>query len=183
MVLLDKVSQKVELFKESIMARQFADDDGKLRIFGSTLEEMRANRRATGETFPSKFTKKTLPQSTIDNLQPKVASRIDFSDEKMGPKYPKKVTKKEVTVEGDIGSVDRNNPDVIGPDMGKVNKEAKSAREFSATEMAQNLMSPGYNKKKGGAIKAKKMATGGKVSQLAKANGIAVRGKSRGRIV
>jgi hypothetical protein len=36
--------------------------------------------------------------------------------------------------------------------------------------------------KKGGAVKAKKMASGGKVSQLAKANGIAVRGKSRGRI-
>jgi hypothetical protein len=30
---------------------------------------------------------------------------------------------------------------------------------------------------------AKKYAKGGKVSQLAKANGIAVRGKSKGRIV
>jgi hypothetical protein len=37
--------------------------------------------------------------------------------------------------------------------------------------------------KKGGAIKTKKMASGGKVSQLAKANGIAVKGKSRGRII
>ena len=37
------------------------------------------------------------------------------------------------------------------------------------------------DKKKGGAVK--KMAPGGKVSQLAKANGIAVKGKSRGRIV
>ena len=37
--------------------------------------------------------------------------------------------------------------------------------------------------KKGGAVKTKKMASGGKTSQLAKANGIAVRGKSRGRIV
>jgi hypothetical protein len=166
------------------MARDYADDDGKLRIFGKTLEEMRQNRRQTGETFPSKFTKKTLRQSSIDNLQPSTASRVDFSDEKIGPKFPKKVTKKEVTVEGERGSVDRNNPDVIGPDMSKVNKEAaKSAREFTATEMAQNLMSPGYNKKKGGAIKAKKMASGGKVSQLAKANGCAVRGKSKGRIV
>ena len=173
-----KVRQKARLFKESIMAREYADDDGKLRIFGSTLEEMRQNRRKTGETFPSKFTKKTLPQSSIDNLQPKVSSRIDFSDEKIGPKYPKKVTKKEVTVEGDIGSVDRNNPDVIGPDMGKVNKEAKSAREFTATEMAQNLMSPGYNKKKGGMIK--KMAKGGSVSSASKrADGCAIRGKTR----
>lgn len=37
--------------------------------------------------------------------------------------------------------------------------------------------------KKGGAVKAKKYAKGGKVSQLAKANGIAVKGKSRGRII
>jgi len=35
-------------------------------------------------------------------------------------------------------------------------------------------------KKKGGTVK--KMAIGGKVSQLAKANGIAVRGKTRGKI-
>ena len=169
------------------MARQFADDDGKLRIFGKTLEEMKANRRATGETFPSKFTKNTLRQSSIDNLQPSVASRVDFSNEKIGPKFPKKVTKETVTVEGERGSVDRDNPDVIGPDMSKVNKEsAKPTRDFSAMEMAQNLMSPGYNKlKKGGAVKSKSkcMASGGKVSQLAKANGIAVRGKSRGRIV
>jgi FKBP-type peptidyl-prolyl cis-trans isomerase len=36
------------------------------------------------------------------------------------------------------------------------------------------------NYKKGGKVKC--MASGGKVSQLAKANGIAVRGKSRGKI-
>ena len=38
------------------------------------------------------------------------------------------------------------------------------------------------NYKKGGTVKTKKMASGGKVSQLAKANGIAVRGKTRGKI-
>ena len=167
------------------MAREYADDDGKLRIFGQTLEELRQNRRKTGETFPSKFTKKTLPQSSIDNLQPKPASRIDFSDEKIGPKYPKKVTKKEITIEGERGSVDRSNPDVIGPDMSKVNKESsKPAREFTAMEMAQNLMSPGYNKKKGGAIKAKKMAKGGSVSSASKrADGCATKGKTKGRII
>ena len=169
------------------MAREYADDDGKLRIFGQTLEEMRQNRHATGETFPSKFTKKTLPQSSIDNLQPKPASRVDFSNEKIGPKLnaPKKITKETVTVEGERGSVDRDNPDVIGPDMSKVNKEAaKPAREFTAMEMAQNLMSPGYNKKKGGAIKAKEYKKGGSVSSASKrADGCAVKGKTRGRIV
>ena len=165
------------------MAREYADDDGKLRIFGQTLEEMRQNRRKTGETFPSKFTKKTLPQSSIDNLQPKTASRIDFSDEKIGPKYPKKITKKEITIEGERGSVDRDNPDVIGPDMGKVNKEsAKSAREFSAMEKAQNLMSPGYNKKKGGMVK--KYKSGGSISSASKrADGCATKGKTKGRLI
>ena len=100
----------------------------------------------------------------------------------MGPKFPKKITKKEVTVEGERGSVDRSNPDVIGPDMSKVNKEAaKPTREFTAMEMAQNLMSPGYNKKKGGAIKYKK---GGSVSSASKrADGCAVKGKTKGRII
>lgn len=166
------------------MAREYADDDGKLRIFGKTLEEMRQNRHQTGETFPSKFTKNTLRQSSIDNLQPSVASRVDFSNEKIGPKFPKKVTKETVTVEGERGSVDRDNPDVIGPDMSKVNKEAaKPTRDFTAMEMAQNLMSPGYNKlKKGGAVK--KMAKGGSVSSASKrADGCAVKGKTKGRLV
>lgn len=163
------------------------DDDGKMRIFGKTLEEMRANRRATGATFPSKFDKKTLRQTSIDNLQPSVASRIDFSDEKMGPKFkaPKKIVREKISVEtptGDIGSVDKT-ADVIGPDMSKVIKEVatpKLAREFTATEMAQNLMSPGYNKKKGGMIKTKKMSSGGKVGSASKrADGCAVRGKTR----
>jgi hypothetical protein len=37
--------------------------------------------------------------------------------------------------------------------------------------------------KKGGKVKTKCMASGGKVSQLAKANGIAIKGKTKGRIV
>jgi hypothetical protein len=56
----------------------------------------------------------------------------------------------------------------------------KPTRDFTATEMAQNLMSPGYNKmKKGGAVKSKP-----KVSSASKrADGIATKGKTRGRIV
>ena len=170
--------------------------DGKLRILGKTLEEMRENRRSTGETMPSKFSKKDNTSSTSKN-KPNISSRTDFSDEKIAPKFkaPKKSTKEKISVEtpsGDTGSVDRT-ADVIGPDMAKVNKDmAKPTRDFTATEMAQNLMSPGYNNmKKGGAVKTKKMSSsgkvkkmssGGKTSQLAKANGIAVRGKTRGKI-
>ena len=170
------------------------DDDGKLRIFGKTLDEMRSNRRSTGETFPSKFTKKTLNQPSIDNLQPTTGSRVDFSDEKKGPNFraPKKITKEKVSIEtpsGDIGSVDRT-ADVIasGPDMSKITKadeekenKVKAPREFTAMEMAQNLMSPGYNKKKGGMIKTKKMSSGGSTASK-RADGCAVRGKTKGKM-
>ncbi|CAB4848231.1 MAG: hypothetical protein F2774_03940 [Actinobacteria bacterium] len=165
------------------MAKEYADDDGKLRIFGTTLDEMADNRRKTGETFPSKFTKKTLRQSSIDNLQPTTGKRVDFSDEKMGPKYkrPVKVTKKEVeieaTPEGEYGST-HNIDTTLGPDMGKT---FKTTSEPSSDLQENARRSLGF--KKGGKVKSKCMASGGKVSQLAKANGIAVRGKSRGRIV
>jgi hypothetical protein len=91
---------------------------------------------------------------------------------------PVKITKKEVSVEGNRGSVDKTS-DVIGPDMGKVVKEAVAEKEMDLQDKARRSM--GF--KKGGKAKSKCMASGGKVSQLAKANGIAVRGKSRGRIV
>jgi hypothetical protein len=156
----------------------------ELKILGKTLDEWKES------SFPSR-----LEAAKAKAKAGQVANRVDFSDEKMGPKFKadtkpiKKITKEKVSVEtptGDIGSVDRT-ADVIGPDMSKVVKDVvatKPARDFTATEMAQNLMSPGYNKmKKGGAVKSKKMSSGGKTSQLAKANGIAVRGKSRGRII
>jgi hypothetical protein len=139
--------------------------DGKTRFFGKTKEEIQANRRAINESFLPKI------KTTAGNI----ASRTDFSDEKIGPNFkaPKKITKEKISVEtptGEIGSVDRT-ADVIGPDMAKLNKEtAKPAREFTATEMAQNLMSPGYNKmKKGGSVS----------SASRRADGCAVRGKTR----
>ena len=114
--------------------------------------------------------------------------RAILPDEKIGPKFKpvnpaKKITKETVTVEGDRGSVDRSNPDVIGPNMSQVIKDVaplKPTRDFTATEMAQNLMSPGYNKmKKGGVVKAKS-----KVSSASKrADGIATKGKTRGRMI
>jgi hypothetical protein len=152
----------------------------ELKILGKTLDEWKES------SFPSK-----LAAAKAKAKAGQISNRIDFSDEKIGPKFRtdtkpvKKITKEKVSVEtpsGDIGSVDRT-ADVIGPDMSKVVKETiKPAREFSATEMAQNLMSPGYNKmKKGGAVK--KMSSGGKVSSASKrADGIATKGKTRGKI-
>ena len=163
--------------------REAMKGDGKARLFGKTGEEARAHRAEVNAAFARK------KDSSSSDDKPNIASRTDFSNDKMGPNFrvPKKTAKAKVeTPSGDMGSVDRT-ADVIasGPDMSTVNKEAaKPTRDFTATEMAQNLMSPGYNKmKKGGAVKTKKMASGGKTSQLAKANGCAVRGKSKGRIV
>ena len=150
-----------------------SNDDGKLRIGGKTINELLA---MGGKSKPSG----------------NIASRTDFSDEKMGPKFKadtkpiKKITKEKVSVEtpsGNIGSVDRT-ADVIGPDMSKVIKDVvatKPAREFTAMEMAQNLMSPGYNKKKGGMIKTKKMSSGGSTASK-RADGCAVRGKTKGKM-
>ena len=179
-VLKKKVKQKVKSFKEFIMA--------ELKIGGKTIKEIGDEARARRRAFTESFLPKT--KTTSGNI----ASRTDFSDEKIGPKFRadtkpvKKITKEKVSVEtpsGDIGSVDRT-ADVIGPDMSKVIKDVvatKPARDFTATEMAQNLMSPGYNKmKKGGAVK--KMASGGKVSSASKrADGIATKGKTRGRMI
>jgi hypothetical protein len=126
-----------------------------------------------------------------------IGSRVDFSDEKKGPNFnvPKKITKKEVSVEtpsGNIGSLDRT-ADVIasGPDMSKVVKPdvtsiVPTAREFDAMQQAQNLMSRGYNMKKGGAVKSKSkcMSSGGKISSASKrADGCATKGKTRGRMI
>lgn len=151
------------------------NNDGKARFFGKTINELLA---MGGKSTPS------------GNL----SSRVDFSDEKIGPKFRddtkkpiKKITKEKLSVEtpsGNIGSLDRT-ADVIGPDMSKVIKEAampKSAREFTAMEMAQNLMSPGYNKKKGGMIKTKKYSKGGSTASK-RADGCATKGKTKGRIV
>jgi len=49
--------------------------------------------------------------------------------------------------------------------------------------MAQNLMSPGYNKmKKGGSVKAKCMSKGGSTASK-RADGCAMRGKTKGRMI
>jgi hypothetical protein len=76
-------------------------------------------------------------------------------------------------------------------DNERVRKSQEAARVKMLDTIKKSMSGPTVRdaqgnieyKKKGGAIKAKKMASGGKVSQLAKANGCAVRGKSKGRII
>jgi hypothetical protein len=156
----------------------------ELKILGKTLDEWKES------SFPSK-----LAAAKAKAKAGQISNRVDFSDEKIGPKFRadtkpvKKITKEKVSVEtpsGNIGSVDRT-ADVIGPDMSKVIKDVaatKPARELDAMQMAQNLMSRGYNMKKGGKVKAKKMASGGKVSSASKrADGCATKGKTKGRMI
>jgi hypothetical protein len=99
----------------------------------------------------------------MDKLSPKelMQAGLDAQSE-AGNKKPVKVIKK-----GDMSPETKALPDeVVKPPKG-IGKSEKD-------------MDPIPAKKKGGMIK--KMAGGGKVSQLAKANGIAVRGKTRGKI-
>mgnify|MGYP007049611334 CR=1 FL=1 len=64
--------------------------------------------------------------------------------------------------------------DTIGGALGKPGGDSMRA------QIAQTQ--PGMMKK-GGAVKSKKMASGGKVGQLSKADGCAVKGKTKGRMV
>jgi hypothetical protein len=159
-----------------------------LKIFGKTVkeigEEARAKRQALNESF-----KKKSPMSAdgIDRelegrpANPDFPGKLGISpSDKIGPKFnaPKKVTKKEITVEGDYGSVDRDNPDVIGPDMGKINKAAAEIADVDMQDKARKSM--GF--KRGG--KTKCMSSGGKASSASRrADGCAIRGKTRGRMV
>jgi len=60
--------------------------------------------------------------------------------------------------------------------------QQKELKDLYETGISDKDIAAAKGNKKGGAIKVKKMASGGKVSQLAKANGCAVRGKTRGTI-
>ena len=126
------------------------------------------------------------PKATPGNI----GSRVDFSDEKIGPKFKdkpvKKITREKTTVEGDIGSVDRNNPDVIGPNMGQVNTPDAPSATQDMDPMEQARKSMGF--KRGGKIKKAcgggKMASGGKVTRSKashRADGCCVKGHTKGK--
>ena len=147
------------------------------------LDRIKRNMDIAGATLAGRF------KATPGNI----GSRVDFSDEKTGPKFrsPKKITREKTTVEGDIGSVDTSNPYVIGPNMGQVNPVAGATPELTPQQQAQNLLSRGYatpGMKRGGKVKAKcgvgKMASGGKVSRSSaskRGDGCATKGHTRGK--
>jgi hypothetical protein len=70
-----------------------------------------------------------------------------------------------------------------GPVMGPINKTLDAALG-NPHESARRGLEQGYAEMRAAKKieSEKKMAKGGKVSQLAKANGIAVKGKTRGKI-
>jgi len=146
-----------------------SNDDGKLRIGGKTINEILA------------MGSKSKPSGNI-------SSRVDFSNEKIGPKFKsnaKKESKKEMPP-GDMGSVDTTD-DVIGPDMSKITKadeekepavekepvakkEPVAEKELDLQEKARRSM--GF--KKGGTVKSS--------SASKRADGCAQRGKTKGKI-
>ena len=81
---------------------------------------------------------------------------------------------------------DRYDTGTTDEDIAVAKQKAAEMANMMKQPAGQGTMGPMQGMKKGGKVKAKpvkKMASGGKVSQLAKANGIAVRGKSRGRMI
>lgn len=166
----------------------------ELKLFGKTVKEIgeaaKARRQAVNESF------KKQSATSADGIDRELEGRPanpDFpgklgisANDKIGPKFntPKKVTKETVTVEGDRGSVDRDNPDVIGPDMGKVNAAVKEVADLDLQDKARKSM--GF--KRGGKVRAKcgggKMASGGKVSRSSaskRADGCCVKGHTKGK--
>ena len=139
-----------------------------LKLFGKRI----------GGPKPEDFKKRISSDDKIgpDLRVPSRMARQDFSEmTSKGPNMGKvnKVTKKEVTVEtpeGEYGSVNReDNPEAIGPDMSKVNKSVEVEKEMDLQDKARRSM--GFKK-------------GGKVGSASKrADGIATKGKTRGRII
>lgn len=170
--------------------------EGFRRAFGISdyLGKSRAAKRtkAAAEDMTKRITEKSNVGPGVTVSKPK--------------KNTVKVIKKETTVEtptGNLGSVDRTS-DVIGPDMGRVNREApvvemstQASPEDVARikgddrstwvdphEQARRMM--GF--KKGGSVKKKSgcgMKSGGSVKSSAsrRGDGCAVRGKTKGRMV
>jgi hypothetical protein len=170
----------------------------ELKLFGKTMKEwgdaidaheLDDQRRAAAKSSDREARKDKI-DAYLGRGTPtgNIASRTDFSNEKIGPKFstPKKVTREKTTVEGDIGSVDRDNPDVIGPNMGQVNKPDTTASTQDMDPMEQARKSMGF--KRGGKIKKAcgggKMASGGKVTRSKashRADGCCVKGHTKGK--
>lgn len=97
-------------------------------------------------------------------------------------KTPKKITTEKVTVEapaadlGNIGSVDRMNPEVIGADMGRTKPAPIEERSFNMPkdEGSRFSTSNPMGMKRGGSVKS---------SASSRGDGCAVRGKTKGRMV
>jgi len=183
MVLLLKANQEERIFKEIIMP--------VLKIGGKTIEELKGlldknelrQQRGIAERAADREARRDKIDAALGRgtKTGNIASRVDFSNDRMGPNMSKVIAPRRMPVpmkEGEYGNVNREgNPEAMGPDMGTINRAVAVVPEMDLQEKARRSM--GF--KKGG--KVKKMASGGKTSQLAKANGCAVRGKSKGRIV
>lgn len=112
----------------------------------------------------------------------------EYSVESTGSKKSEPTFKSDVDdIVSRVKKVDRKINDTLDPNgilrKGMVKAAGKEERGILGDYSDLSRDFPELKKKKGGAIKVKCMASGGKVSQLAKANGIAVRGKSKGRII
>jgi hypothetical protein len=98
-------------------------------------------------------------------------------------KKPKKIiTTEKITVEtpasdlGNIGSVDRMNPEVIGPDMSRIKPAPIEERSFNMPKEEGSRFSSSnpMGMKRGGSVKS---------SASSRGDGCAVRGKTKGRMV
>ena len=121
------------------------------------------------------------PQWMKDN-EARIANFKPETKKSPAKSTPVKVTKKEVTVEtpasdlGNIGSVDRTNPEVVGADMAFTKPAPVEERSFNAparpaSDNSRFSTSNPMGMKRGGSVKS---------SASSRGDGIAQRGKTRG---
>lgn len=112
----------------------------------------------------------------VKNLRLKREADDRYLDSPMGKGEAQGRAEYDKASELELEKAKKNPPKVIP--MTEEDKKVLNSKEFKKASEATKDM------KKGGTIKAKKMAKGGSVSSASKrADGIAVKGKTRGKIV
>lgn len=178
-------------YQASKEADKKAKEEAKFEASKRALDSKYAKRKESEEIVRAAKLKDAYaaadrlnkPQWMKDN-EARIANFKSETKKSPAKSTPVKVTKKEVTVEtpasdlGNIGSVDRTNPEVIGADMAFTKPAPVEERSFNAparpaSDNSRFSTSNPMGMKRGGSVKS---------SASSRGDGIAQRGKTRGRM-
>jgi hypothetical protein len=172
MALKDIVSQK-DLIAEANRTRQKRVEEGNKARAEQKEEARKANylrRRREGNNIAYQQFKRSGTEAIDTGEDQGAIDKFIFGEVKNDPKY-QAAREMKSALEHERARAGLTSSD-----------QQKELKDLYETGISDKDIAAAKGNKKGGAIKVKKMAKGGKVSQLAKANGCAVRGKTRGKI-